>query len=199
MMRKLWVYKRDGVIALAILLILFLFIVTVTLMPLFSQIDDYRSELMRDARALQQLRAIDGARDDLESSFKEYQDKNLQTWVYSQERADTVTLDIQRRVSAELVSASAQVKSTSPLRAQSKDGYSLAGVQVNFSASMPALMQVLSRLENDKPLLVLDDIRISPSRGRGSLNGEVVEQQLVDIQMTVLTFLVAEDASGVEQ
>lgn len=198
MMQKLWMQKRDGVIALAVLVVVFLLLAILVLDPVFSQVERYRAELRKDARILQQLRALDVARDDLESTFKEYENKNLQTWVYSQERADTVMLDIQRRVSTELTNASAQVRSVSSLPVKIQSGYSTVGVQVNFFASMPALMKVLYTLEQDKPLLVLDNIRITPAQIRRARSGEQQEQS-VDVQMTVLTFLMVEDNLGAVQ
>lgn len=195
MMRQLWIHKRDGVISLMVLIAAFLFVISLMLSPVFNQTERYRAELAKDARILQQLRAINNARDALDSTFQEYQSRDLQSWVYSQTDADAVTLDIQRRVSTELANATAQVRSVSPLPVKVQNNYSTAGVQVNFAASMPALMQALKALEQEKPLLIIDNIRISPSRARRLRRGEVAEQQ-VDVQMTVLTFLVSENSEG---
>ena len=197
-MQELWVRKKEGIISLAVLIAIVFLVIVFTLSPLVSQADRYRSELVKDARILQQLSAIDAARDSLESTFQEYQTRDLKSWVYSQERADTVTLDIQRRVSVELANASAQVRSISPLAVKSQNGYSTVGVEVNFTASMYALMQLLKVLEQEKPLLVIDNVRISPVRMRRMRRGEVPEQ-LVSVQMTVQTFLVAENNAGVTQ
>lgn len=198
MMRQLWNNKREGVISLLVLIAVLLFAFALLLSPVVNQVERYRTELAKDARILQQLRAIDNARDTLQSTFEEYQSRDLQSWVYSQTRPDTATLDIQRRVSAELTSAAAQVRSISPLPVKTQDGYSTVGVQVNFTASMPALMEALNALEQDKPLLVIDNARISPVRQRRLRRGEVAEQ-LVSVQMTVLTFLVSDTNEGVMQ
>lgn len=198
MMQELWVRKKEGIISLAVLIAIVFLVIVFTLSPLVSQADRYRAELVKDARILQQLSAIDAARDSLESTFQEYQARDLKSWVYSQERADTVTLDIQRRVSVELANASAQVRSISPLTVKSQNGYSTVGVEVNFTASMLALMQLLKVLEQEKPLLVIDNVRISPVQMRRMRQGEVPEQ-LVSVQMTVQTFLVAENNAGAAQ
>lgn len=198
MMRQLWINKRDGIISLMVLIAVFLFASILILNPVVSQTERYRAELAKDARILQQLRAIDNARDALDSTFLEYQSRDLQSWVYSQTRADAVTLDIQRRVSTELANASAQVNSVSPLPVKTQDGYATVGVQVNFSASMSALMQALITLEQEKPLLVIDSVRISPSRTRRLRRGELPEQ-LVGVQMTVLTFLASDNSEGFVQ
>lgn len=198
MMRQLWNNKREGVISLLVLIAVLLFAFALLLSPVVNQVERYRTELAKDARILQQLRAIDNARDTLQSTFEEYQSRDLQSWVYSQTRPDTATLDIQRRVSAELTSAAAQVRSISPLPVKIQDGYSTVGVQVNFTASMPALMEALHALEQDKPLLVIENARISPVRQRRLRRGEVAEQ-LVSVQMTVLTFLVSDTNEGVMQ
>ena len=198
MIRQLWNNKREGVISLLVLIAVLLFAIALLLSPVVNQVERYRTELAKDARILQQLRAIDNARDTLQSTFEAYQSRDLQSWVYSQTRPDTATLDIQRRVSAELTSAAAQVRSISPLPVKIQDGYSTVGVQVNFTASMPALMEALHALEQDKPLLVIDNARISPVRQRRLRRGEVAEQ-LVSVQMTVLTFLVSDTNEGVMQ
>lgn len=198
MMRQLWTTKRDGIISLLVLAAIFLFAIVLILNPVFSQVERYRAELAKDARILQQLRAIDNARDALDSTFQEYQSRDLQSWVYSRTRADEVTLDIQRRVSTELANASAQVRSVSPLPVKMQDGYSMVGVQVNFSASMPALMQALNTLEQEKPLLIIENVRISPSQTRRLRRGELPEQ-LVGVQMTVQTFLKSEGNEGAVQ
>ena len=190
MMRQLWTTKRDGIISLIVLIAVFLLAIIFILNPVVSQAERYRAELAKDARVLQQLRAINNARDALDSTFEEYQNRDLQSWVYSQTRADAVTLDIQRRVSTELANASAEVRSVSPLPVKMQDGYSMVGVQVNFSASMPALMQALTTLEQEKPLLIIDNVRISPSRTRRLRRDELLEQ-LVGVQMTVQTFLMS--------
>ena len=74
----------------------------------------------------------------------------------------------------------------------------MVGVQVNFSASMPALMQTLTALEQEKPLLIIDNVRISPAQTRRLRRGEVAEQ-LVGVQMTVYTFLGSENHEGAVQ
>ena len=195
MMRQLWTNKRDGIISLIVLIAVFLLAIIFILNPVVSQAERYRAELAKDARVLQQLRAINNARDALDSTFEEYQNRDLQSWVYSQTRTDAVTLDIQRRVSTELANASAEVRSVSPLPVKMQDGYSMVGVQVNFSASMPALMQALTTLEQEKPLLIIDNVRISPSRTRRLRRGELPEQ-LVGVQMTVQTFLMSANSEG---
>ena len=195
MMRQLWTNKRDGIISLIVLIAVFLLTIIFILNPVVSQAERYRAELAKDARVLQQLRAINNARDALDSTFEEYQNRDLQSWVYSQTRTDAVTLDIQRRVSTELANASAQVQSVSPLPVKMQDGYSMVGVQVNFSASMPALMQALTTLEQEKPLLIIDNVRISPSRTR-RLRRDELPEQLVGVQMTVQTFLMSANSEG---
>lgn len=194
MIRQLWMHKRDGLISVLILAVLILFLILLILSSITHQADRYRSELTKDARVLQQLRAINNARENLETTFQEYQNNDLQNWVYSSASADTVTLDIQRRVSTELSNAAAQVLSISPLPVTLQDDYSKVGVQVKFSATMPALMQALNALEQDKPLLVVDSIRIAPVQIRVR-TGEVAPQ-IVSVDMTVLTFLVPKGNQG---
>lgn len=194
MIRQLWMQKRDGLISMLVLAVLGLVFILLILNPIAHQKNRYRSELSKDARILQQLRAIDNARENLEKTFQEYQSNDLQNWVYSKIAVDSVTLDIQRRVSKELNDAAAQILSISPLPMTLQDEYAKVGVQVKFTATMPALMQALSALEQDKPLLLIDNIRITPVQVRVR-RGEVAPQ-LASVNMTVLTFVVPKGDQG---
>ena len=71
MMRQLWTSKRDGIISLIVLIAVFLLAIIFILNPVVSQGERYRAELAKDARVLQQLRAINNARDALDSTFEE--------------------------------------------------------------------------------------------------------------------------------
>ena len=195
MLQQLWLNKREGVISVLVLIAVLLLAVILLLSPVSKQVEHYRVELARDARILQQLRAIDNARDALQSTFEEYQSRNLQSWVYSSADATTAAVDIQRRVAAQLSSAAAQVRKTSPLPARTQEGYSVVGVQVDFTASMLALMEVLSALEQEQPLLIIDNVRIAPVR-QSRIRRTDIPDQFVAVQMTVLTYVAAEYSEG---
>lgn len=199
MLQQLWLNKREGVISVLVLIAVLLVAIVLLLSPVFKQVEQYRVELARDARILQQLRAIDNARDALQSTFAEYQSRDLPSWVYSQTNASAAALDIQRRVSEELTIAAAQVRSISPLPVRVQEGYSIVGVQVDFTASMPALMSILNALEQGKPLLKIDNVRLAPERQRRRLRRDDIAAQSVTVQMTVQTFLAAEYSEGVVQ
>lgn len=194
-MQKIWQNQREGIVSWLILLAMLVFAIMVILKPIVSQSERYRAELAKDTRVVQQLRAIDNARVTLDSTFQEYQSRDLQSFLYSQGLPDAVTLEVQRRVSTELNNSSAQVRSVSPLPMKVQDGYAMVGVQVNFSASIPALMQTLTALEQEKPLLIIDNVRISPIQQRRLRRGEVAEQ-LVVVQMTVFTFVDSKGHGG---
>ncbi|MFB1011063.1 MAG: type II secretion system protein GspM [Thiopseudomonas sp.] len=190
MLRDLWAYKRDGVISLGILLVVLLVVVLLVLEPFFAQSQRYRAELRRDSRALLELRAIDQVRDDLRGLVGQFAQDSFKNWIFSENRADRVSLEIQRLVSEILSSQGAEVRSISALRTVESDEYLKAGVEVNFISDLPALMGVLRSLENNKPLLVLDELRMDPFDYRRSA-AEVMPQK-VNVHLMVHSFLAAD-------
>lgn len=189
--RDLWLYKRDGVISLAVLLGVLGLVFLLLLDPVLGQVQRYRSELAKDARLVQEMRGIVAMRDELQANFTAYQEQGLEGWVYSGGSVNNTVLDIQRRVTDQLTLASAQVSSVSPVTAKRQDEYLLVGVEVRFTAGMRTLMEVLQALEQERPLLLVNNLRITPQAQRRTRQG-VVPEQLISVQMTVQTYLVPE-------
>ncbi|MET1079714.1 MAG: type II secretion system protein GspM [Pseudomonas sp.] len=193
--------KHQGPISLALLAILILLAGMLVWVPVQAQFARYDEELFRDGRQLQRLQSIDAARMELEILDRQFRERGLQDWVYNSDTEQVaIGLDIQRRVTSTLGKSTAQLRSITPLPAQRRGESTMVGVRVNFSASMPALMESLQALEQGKPLLLVEDFRINPSAARARQPGGGVSEQVVEVQMSVVTFLpVMTGAAGAGQ
>ncbi len=159
--------------------------------PLLERHDKYRFELLRDGRTLQRFQSIAASRGLLEDTHRQFQERGLGQWVFpAGTEPSAIGLDIQRRVSEAIGAAKAQVRSIAPLSAQTRNGYAVIGVRANFSGSMPAVLESIDRLEVNMPVLVIQDFRISPSLVRSRPNAP--EEQLAEVQMSVVTFVPVE-------
>lgn len=184
--------KHQGPISLALLLALILLLVLVLLLPVMERHARYELELLRDGRQLQRLQSIEASREELEATEAQYQARGLAEWFYEAKYdSSSIGLDIQRRVTAVLTENEVQLRSITPLPTQRRGNEQVLGVRVNFNASMPALLASLQKLEQEKPLLLLEDVRINPSAQRTAVAGGAAQQR-VEVQMSVVTLLPGE-------
>lgn len=187
-MNALWQQKKEGLISLAVLILVLLGLVAILLGPIFYHADRYRSELRKDARILQELRAIEAVQDEINQVQQSYQERNLEGWVYVGRKAGEVSLDVQRKVSDWL--SGTQVQRVTPVTAKMGDGYMSVGVQVQFVASLEQLLAVAQNIEESRPLLVVEQMRVAPLAQRRGRN-QPEPPQRVTVQMIVQTYVSA--------
>ena len=185
-MNKLWQDKKEGLISWLALLGLLLVVFLLLLGPVLHHADRYRFELGRDARVLQQLRAIEAVQDEITQVQQDYQERGLQGWVYTGQDASEISLDVQRRVSDWL--SVTQVQRITPVRAKAENNYEGLGVQVHFTSSMEELLEVIQQVEQSRPLLVVEQMRVSPVAQRRTRN-QPEPPQRVNVQMTIHTYV----------
>ncbi|WP_263143283.1 type II secretion system protein GspM [Pseudomonas sp. RIT-PI-AD] len=189
--------KHRSLASWLILLGLVALVLMVLVAPLLDRHEKYQFELARDGRTLQRFQSIAGSRGQLEIAHRQFQERGLGQWVFPAATAPAaIELDIQRRVSDAIATSKAQVRSIAPLNAQSRNGYMTIGVRATFSGSMPNVMGSLDRLESSLPLLVIQDFRINPSLVRARPNAP--EEQLVEVQMSVVTFVPVDAGGGAQ-
>lgn len=188
--------RRDSVVSVAILLLVILLSVSFLVTPLMAQYEKYQFELSKDARVLQQLGAVVQSKEELQQAYQVFETQELSSWLYNLNDPAATALDIQRRVSTEIAKSSGQLRTISPMPTKRKDDYLLVGVQVHFTASLEAVMQMLKVLETDKPLLTVESLRLTPIAYRP--RADEPDKQLVDVQMSVATFVRSEFSKGDE-
>lgn len=190
--------KYQVLLSWLLLLVLILLSLSIISGPLLDRHDRYRFELAKDGRLLQRLQALADSRGELEAASDRFVQQGLSEWVYSPEMsASAVELAIQRRVSEVISSAEAEVRSIAPIDAKRRDGYTVVGVRAQFGGELGAVMSSLQALEQGRPLLVLDELVITPSATRRSRRGEVA-RQVLDVQVSVLAFLPIPSAEDVQ-
>lgn len=191
-MTSLWRTNREAVVSLAVLLALLVLLVVLLLGPVLYQADRYRSELRRDARVLMELRAIEAVQGDIEALRENYQERNLHEWVYANRGTDEISLDVQRKVTGWL--AGAEVQRVTPVVSRADSEHVAVGVHVQLLATLEQLQDFLGAIERSRPLLVVENMRLTPETQRRTRDGGVTPQVL-GVQMTVQTYVLAGEES----
>ncbi len=166
--------------------------------PLLEQHDRYRFELIKDGRTLQRLQSVAKGRNELETAAQQFQERGLAQWVFpANQEPDMVVLAIQKRVSEILTASKSNIRSIATVSAPTADGYNLAGVRVQFNSSLDALLETIREIESNRPLLVIDDLRMVPGVSRIAPNAP--QPQTVEVVMTVVTYLPVSAETGAQQ
>lgn len=185
-MKNQWQGKKEGLISWLVLLGVLLVIFLLLLGPILHHADRYRFELRKDVRVLQELRAIEAVQDEIIQVQQDYQQRGLQGWVYSGQSASEISLDVQRRVSDWLTVT--QVQRITPVRVKVGNNYEGLGVQVQFTSSMDDLLAVIQQIEQSRPLLAVERMRVAPVAQRRTRNQSEPPQN-VTVQMTIHTYV----------
>ena len=187
MMMAAFKQNRDGWISLLVLLAVVFVLCSLLLGPVVYQAERYRSELRKDERILTELRAIEAVQDEIKQVQQSYQERDLQSWGYTGLSLGAAGLDVQRRVSGWLEQV--QTQRVTPVTAQDvSESYAAVGVQVQFIAAMDELLEVLEHIEQARPLLVVEQLRITPRAVRRT-SRQPQPPQMVSVQMTVQAYV----------
>ncbi|MBD9413985.1 hypothetical protein IB234_05350 [Pseudomonas sp. PDM16] len=178
---------RQGLASLTIAAALFLLFVALVATPLISRWDRYQLELTKDGRVMQHLQAMLASRDDLEQAYADFQQRGLDRWVYQAASAEAIELDIQKRVTDLLSTQGVQVRTVSALRGLQRDDHQIVGMRFLFSGTLPSVLTVFDEIELMRPLLLIEDVRMSPVLQGG--RRDAPQKQLLEIEMSVVTFL----------
>lgn len=189
-MNTLWQEKKEGIVSMLVLVGAVLALIALLAGPVLYHADRYRSELRKDARVLQELRAIDAVQEEIGRVQQSYRERNLQDWVYAGHDTDEISLDMQRKMSSWL--SGGQLQRMTPVTSRAAEGYAAVGVQVQFTATLEQLLHTLEQIESSRPLLVVERVRLSPLSQRRQRN-QPEPPQLLSVQMTVQTYVLAED------
>lgn len=180
--------KHHALVSWAVLATSLIVLLALLVAPVFEQYDRYRFELLKDGRTLQRLQSVAASRQELEQASGQFQQRNLREWVFpAGQEADAIVLAIQKRVSDTLTGSSATVRSVAPLRTSRADEYVAVGVTVQFNGSLAVVLEALRELEQSRPLLIVEDLRLLPSVSR--IHSPGGQPQVLEAIMSVVTYL----------
>ena len=177
-------------IALAVL-VLFIVILTFSIIyPLFSmwlESNQQKSELVFKLHKQQSILAIqDAIGDNLEVVRKQFQSQNYFT---SQENESLASAELQNIIKTAIAQNGGQLISTQGLPSENLNQFLKIIVSVRLSTNMESLSSVLVYLESNNPVMVIDNLDISPSRATRSNANLVNQNALLNVNFKISSFM----------
>lgn len=178
-------------LALSLLGLVLFTVIFLVLLPLFSSWLDYREQKNDLLFRLQRQQAIVARRDsiaqNLESLNQQYQQ---QGYLSDSDTEALASAELQNIVKTAVTEAGGQLTSTQGLPGKAEEDFVRIAVKVRMSGSIEALRAVLHSLDTNMPLLLVDQLDISPVRGaRNRSTNKMDPSSQLNVSFEVISFM----------
>ncbi len=178
-------------LALGLLAALVLVVVLAALSPLFNTWLDYREQKETLLFRLQRQQTIAARRDSVAQNLDFLHEQFQQQGYLSDSDTESLaSAELQNIIKTAVTDAGGQLTSTQGLPGKTEDGFMRILVKVRMSCSREALRAVLYALETNVPLLLIDQLDISPVRGaRNRSNNKLEPSSQLNVSFQVVSFM----------
>ncbi|TPQ28650.1 type II secretion system protein GspM [Methylomonas sp. EFPC3] len=178
-------------LALGLLAAVVLVVVLAALLPLFNTWLDYREQKETLLFRLQRQQTIAARRDSVAQNLDFlHQQFQQQGYLSDSDTESLASAELQNIIKTAVTDAGGQLTSTQGLPGKTEDGFMRILVKVRMSCSMEALRAVLYALETNVPLLLVDQLDISPVRGaRNRSNNKLEPSSQLNVSFQVVSFM----------
>lgn len=167
--------KRDGLspallqrwIAVGLLAIVLLAVILAIIVPVVSKEMELRETKNNLVFRLQQYERILAKKDTVVASMDNIKQQQKQQGYFNSQETDALaSAEMQEFIKKAIVDAGGQLSSTQALPVSNKDKFSRITVRVRMTGNSEVLRAVLYKIETSKPLIIIDQIDIRPTRGK---------------------------------
>jgi len=164
---------QQRLLALALLLLVLLGLGGGLTWALTAAFTHYRQPLEEDGFRLQRFLQTAARKDALQQQVERLrQQHQAQGYLLAHTTPALASADLQQRVSALVAQHGGQLRSTQVAPVQLEENYARIGIRVQMTGALDTLLNLFYELEAGRPLLQLDNIRITPQRRRRFRHGQ---------------------------
>ncbi|WKJ88709.1 type II secretion system protein GspM [Methylomonas montana] len=187
-------YQRWA--ALALLLLVVSAIILSVLLPLVTNWLDYREQKDDLLFRLQRQQTIAARRDsvaqNLELLHQQYQQ---QGYLSNSDTEALASAELQNIIKTAVTEAGGQLTSTQGMPGRTENDFVRIAVKVRMSGSIESLRTVLHSLDTNVPLLLVDQLDISPVRGaRNRSTNKMDPSAQLNVSFEVISFMRAKSS-----
>ena len=183
-------YKRWLAVGLlAILVMTFVFLLVVPLINMGISYHEEKTDLI--FRLQRQQKIVDRKDQVAENLAAIKAQASEQGYLSSRDTEALASADLQNIVKTAVTDAGGQLTSTQGLPGKLDNGFNLVAVRVRMTGSMDTLRSVLHTFNNTVPILIVDQIDITPIRGnrRGNVNNKLETNAELNMSFQVVSFM----------
>ena len=174
---------------LAILVMTFVFLLVVPLINMGISYHEEKTDLI--FRLQRQQKIVDRKDQVAENLAAIKAQASEQGYLSSRDTEALASADLQNIVKTAVTDAGGQLTSTQGLPGKLDNGFNRVAVRVRMTGSMDTLRSVLHTFNNTVPILIVDQIDITPIRGnrRGNVNNKLETNAELNMSFQVVSFM----------
>ncbi|MDD2658996.1 MAG: type II secretion system protein GspM [Methylococcales bacterium] len=154
-------------IAVGLLAIALLAVILAIIVPVVSKEMELRETKNNLVFRLQQYERILAKKNTVVASMDNIKQQQKQQGYFNSQETDALaSAEMQEFIKKAIVDAGGQLSSTQALPVNNKDKFSRITVRVRMTGNSEVLRAVLYKIETSKPLIIIDQIDIRPTRGK---------------------------------
>jgi general secretion pathway protein M len=182
-------YRRWS--AVALLLLVLLSIIFAILLPLMTSWLDYHNQKDDLMFRLQRQQNIAARKESVAENLALLQQQFEQQGYFSNSTTEALaSAELQNIIKTAVTDAGAQLTSTQGLPGKAENDFVRVAVKVRMAGSMEALRTTLYSIETAIPILVIDQLDITPVRGaRNRGNNKIDPSSQLNISFQVISFM----------
>jgi len=187
-------YQRWA--ALALLLLVVSAIILLVLLPLVTNWLDYREQKDDLLFRLQRQQAIAARRDSVAQNLELlHQQYRQQGYLSNSDTEALASAELQNIIKTAVTEAGGQLTSTQGMPGRTENDFVRIAVKVRMSGSIESLRTVLHSLDTNVPLLLVDQLDISPVRGaRNRSTNKMDPSAQLNVSFEVISFMRAKSS-----
>jgi general secretion pathway protein M len=154
-------------LALGLLFLVILILVSTIIWPIIDQSRQNKHKIENLTQRLQRYKQVAAGKKQVIRKLNKAKTKQTETNQFFKRKSYALaSADLQQLIKDAINNAGAQATSTQVI-AEKKDGqFTRIGIRLQLSANIAALKQILYKIEVSRPILIVDTLRIRPTKGK---------------------------------
>ena len=182
---------QQSWLAAGLLMAVIVLLLAGVIMPSVSRVMDYKDEIEQLAFKIQRYKRIIASQDEV---FEQVEETSLQIvdqgYFSNQETVALASAELQKFIKEAVSAAGGELTSTQVLPQKKQGVLTRIAVKIRLSGKMDMLRSVLYEIETAKPLLIVEQLDISPVRGKRNRKTRKVEPTgMLKINLEVVSFM----------
>lgn len=191
--------RQSRALAATILLLLLALPLVLLILPVWSMNREYDAKIEDTRFQIQRYQQIAGQDDHYQLEFNNLKRNQQSDMRYLQSKTDLLAnAELQRRINQIVAASGGEIVSTQTVQISQEEMLNKIAIRVRMKTTLENLVQILHKIETQKPFLFVDDISLRSRqlpRRRLPTNKEIeVEIRKLDLELLVFGYIKRGDA-----
>jgi len=155
-------------IAVGLLLAISAGVYAAVVQPYLSHVSNLQDQIVQQSMLLERLKTFAAEKDRLPTLDKQIEALRTSPDFVTGGSEALITATLQQRIAIIAEEVGTKVRSTRALTAREHNGLKLLGIQIQLTASLQQIQEILYEIEKSRPLLFVETLHLTASKDRSA-------------------------------